>query len=254
MILLERRVTRRYQARYRFCLVANRVSSRTEVQQYGAIVVTDKNVGRLDVAVNNPGIVYLREPVEDWQQYAEQALLAEMFALVDQRFQVYPALEVHDDVAGIVVLEKTVYPDNVGMFEASQGLCFLQESLQPPAIDLGLIFRNWLHRFRRIPGRKLDRQVFLDRDLVFQVGVVGEVGDAESALAENRLDFVPEQAGVRIKRIVMFFRIHGLQAITGAESIISAAFKVNQLGTVTLGEGLPQADFSVAVQDKFFPA
>ena len=51
-----------------------------------------------------------------------------------------------------------------------------------------------MNRVIALPDRELDREVFLDRDLLSEVRVQSEIRDSETALAENIEDLVPLHA------------------------------------------------------------
>jgi len=56
---------------------------------------------------------------------------------------------------------------------------------------------------------KVTRQEFLDGDRLVQVGIVGQISDAEPALAEDRVDLVPVQAIAFREGVVVSGRAHG---------------------------------------------
>jgi hypothetical protein len=56
---------------------------------------------------------------------------------------------------------------------------------------------------------QLSRQVFLDRNRLIEIAVVGEVGDPESALAQHLIDLVPEKPETTRQRASVFSGIHG---------------------------------------------
>ena len=43
---------------------------------------------------------------------------------------------------------------------------------------------------------------------MIQVGITRDIGDAEAALAENRLDLIPVQSVALIERVLVFIRVH----------------------------------------------
>ena len=65
-----------------------------------------------------------------------------------------------------------------------------------------------MNRLIAFADRQLNRQVFLDGDLLFEVGIEREVGDTEATLTENLDDLVPLDTVARLKGITMDFR-HG---------------------------------------------
>ena len=56
-----------------------------------------------------------------------------------------------------------------------------------------------MNRLIAFPDCQFNRQVFFDGDLLFEVGIEREVGDAEAALTENLDDLVPMDAVTRLK-------------------------------------------------------
>ena len=81
------------------------------------------------------------------------------------------------------------------MVEPGQGASLVQEPVQPPVVVLGI--RGGL-RHHRVPlgaGGKLPGQVLLEGHELFQVAVIGPVGDAEPPGPQYRIQAVFLKAG-----------------------------------------------------------
>jgi len=74
------------------------------------------------------------------------------------------------------------------MPEAGQGARLFEEALQALGEVLGVMVRPGTHAAVVAAAGELRGQVFLDRDVSVEMNVGGQVGDAEAALAEHRLD------------------------------------------------------------------
>ena len=79
------------------------------------------------------------------------------------------------------------------MIEFREDPAFIEEATQPPLIVVAARLRNRHHAIGGTAGRAQDRQVFLDRDQLIEVGVVRQVGDAEPALPEDGANLIPEK-------------------------------------------------------------
>ena len=99
-------------------------------------------------------------------------------------------LVVHDHVGGGVGLEIAQHAHDVRMAELAQRARLEQEALEAPPVAR-LVLRRLRDHFAvgRAHG-ELARQVFLDRDVLVEVGVARAVGDAEAARAQHLLDAV----------------------------------------------------------------
>ncbi len=198
MVLLEGRVARRDDAGHAVGRAGGRsLARRTEVEQHQAAVrIAYVDVGGLDVAVQEAGFVHLVQALQERHEHLHQVrlvgrVLAALQAFFQPRVQALAELVVHHHVGGVVVLEKAVDADDVGVAEGRQGARFEQEAVQPDPVlflvaaalgpDGGGLF---------VAHRQVVGQVFLDRHLGVQVGIVRQVGDAEAADAQHALDAV----------------------------------------------------------------
>ena len=106
-------------------------------------------------------------------------------------------LEAHHHVRGVVELEHRVHADDAGVVEPRERARFLDEALEPPAVSVPEPFGARPDRRVGHARGELDGQVFLDRDALVEIGVAREIGDAESALAQDPLDHIPVQPRLR---------------------------------------------------------
>ena len=74
------------------------------------------------------------------------------------------------------------------MVEPGEDLRFLHEAFQSPFEIVALALALRLDREAGQPDRDLVRDVFLDRDLAVLGQIVGEIGDAEAAVAQHTLE------------------------------------------------------------------
>jgi hypothetical protein len=75
-----------------------------------------------------------------------------------------------------------------------------------------------LHSKVLLAHGEVDGQVFLDGDLMVEVEVVGEIGDAEAALAQHLADAVPVQLVTRLERIAVDGFRHVLCPVAAASA------------------------------------
>ena len=114
----------------------------------------------------------------------------------------------HDHVAGVVVFEKTADPDDIRVLELGQRFGLFEKARLSPGKYIGVILGYGPHGILGITSAKLRGQVFLDRNLLLQVGIDCQVSDPEASVAEDRTDLVPMQHIVLIEGIVVPVRFH----------------------------------------------
>src|SRR5437016_10496270 len=96
-----------------------------------------------------------------------------------------------------MMIEHRTLAHFVGINVARERARFLDEALQSPAIAVPELVGPRPDRGILQSRRDVDGQVLLDRDALIEVGVLGEIGDAETALAEDALQYVPMQTRER---------------------------------------------------------
>src|SRR3546814_9170455 len=92
------------------------------------------------------------------------------------------------------------------MAEDGERLRLLEEALEAPVIVVLVALGARPDRGLALADGKLDRQVLLDRDVLGEVRVPRQIGDAEAARAENRLDLVLVETKSLRQRVSVFFR------------------------------------------------
>ena len=134
------------------------------------------HVPRLDVAVDDPGLVREIERIEQLDHEAERLLELEALVGVEVVLQ-FLALDVlHHDVRQVAFGAEVVHLDDVAVVEPRDGAHFALEA-----------HGNHARRFRV----ELAREDGLDRDPAVEVGVEAVVHQAHRPLAEDALDLVP---------------------------------------------------------------
>ncbi len=118
------------------------MACRAEVEQDRAAVRADVNIVRLDVAVDEPCVVYQFQPVQNRQQDSHQLRFRHRLAPFEQCRERLAFLETHHHVGGIVELEHRVHTNNVRMVKLGERTRFADEALQPPAIALVLFLSS----------------------------------------------------------------------------------------------------------------
>ncbi len=142
-------------------------------------------------------IVHLAQAVEHGQEDIQQLFLFQCAPLFQDGVQAFPLLVAHDHIRGIVELEHRVNPYDIGMVELRQSARFADEPFQSPPEIVGLGAATGRHGRVVYAGGKPEGQVLLDRDRLVQIGVMREIGNAETALPENAIDPVP------VKRVIL---------------------------------------------------
>lgn len=172
-----------------------------EVQQHQAAVrLADLDVVRLDVAVQEAGGMHHRQPVQQRLQQVQQLLLAAIPPRRPPLAQRLAALVLQHHVGGLVGFEEARHPHDVGVAEGRQRPGLDEEAVQPELVELAVPRRRHRHRLVRGAEGDLGRQVFLDCHPGVQVHVGGEVGDAETALAQHPVDAVLVQTEAHRQR------------------------------------------------------
>ncbi len=99
-----------------------------EVQDLHETVAQDKDVGGLDVAVNDPLLVGVVEALADLDHDRQLVLDQQALAGGDQLAQFAALQEFHDDVELALLLTHVVDGHDVGVVEAGTGLGLAEES------------------------------------------------------------------------------------------------------------------------------
>ena len=71
--------------------------------------------------------------------------------------------------------------DDALVAEASHRLRFAHEALEAPLIQFVMLVASWQDRSVVLAFREVRRKVLFDGDLLVEVGVVRQIGDAETA-------------------------------------------------------------------------
>ncbi len=95
------------------------------------------------------------------------------------------------------------------MVEAGKRAGLVDEALESPGETLAVVFGYGMHGEVAFPYRHLNRQVFLHRHLLVEIRVFGQIGDAESALAEDLFDPVPVHHIAGLEGVAVVVAGHG---------------------------------------------
>ncbi|EXI75838.1 MAG: hypothetical protein AW07_00766 [Candidatus Accumulibacter sp. SK-11] len=161
---------------------------RAEVEQHRRTVGAHVDVARLDVAVQETGVVDRFEPVEQRPHDALQRGAVDRFPAVQPAVQWFAALIFHDHVGGSVGGVVAQHADDPRMVEAGECPTLVQEAVETPGERAGARGRVRPHgEVGTAPGG-VARQVFLDRHRAIEMGIVRQVGDAEATTAKDAVD------------------------------------------------------------------
>lgn len=133
------------------------------------------------------------QAVEQWLDQTEQSAFGCILAAWPPLLQRLATFVLEHQVGGAVGLEKTRHAHDVRMPECGQGARFHQKAVQTVLVHRTVFGPARRHRLVAAALRQFARQVLLDRDPGVQVYFGGEVGDAEAALSQHRVDAVFEQ-------------------------------------------------------------
>ena len=151
--------------------------------------------------------VHRVQAVEQRQQDAQQEFLIGLGNALQHLAQRHARLVIHHHVGGAVGLEITADGDDVRVAELGEQARFLQKAVQAPLVVVLGTGADGDDTAIQRAHRELYRQVLLDCYLEFEVGVVGEVGHAETARPEYRFQPVLEQhrAGRQRVSVIQYF-------------------------------------------------
>ncbi len=202
--LLGRGIARREDRRQRRAAPRHRRARRAEIDQGGIAGGIEQDVGGLDVAMQEAGIVDLLQAVKQRPQHAVDLLGRELAAAVDALLERLAAQQLHHDIGRAVGLEEVEdVHDRRHAMKAGQRSSLGDETLATPAEIVGHLGVARQHRRAVLADCQRRGQVFLDRDLAAELDVAGAIGDAEAALAQHRHDLVAADRLAGLKRHVV---------------------------------------------------
>jgi hypothetical protein len=150
-----------------------------EIGELGVAAGVDHHVGRLDVAVDDPGLVREVERVEQLGHQADDGAEVEALACLEAVLELLALDVLHHDVREIAFGGEVVHLHDIGMVEPCHGAHFALEAH-------GIGARGGFVERAREDG--------LDRDPAVELGVVAVVHQAHRPLPEHALDLVaPER-------------------------------------------------------------
>jgi hypothetical protein len=122
--LLGRHVAQRphEQSRAREILLRRSDPRDAEIENLGHPIARDEDVARLDVAMDDPVLVGIREAVADLHHQRQLALEGQILALADHLPQLLPFQVLHDDEQAPRILAQVVDGDDVGVAQPCAGL------------------------------------------------------------------------------------------------------------------------------------
>ena len=205
-----------------FAFIPDGVASRAEVQQLHHAVLGDVDVVRGHVTVDEALLMDGGEGPQHRDHHVQGVLHAHLSAVVgDVGFKGDALDVVHDEIRGVVLVKVASHRGNVGVAdELGQGPGLLLEPLRA----IGEVLGPALHRHRdggADSGGDLVGHELLDCHLGLQLGVPGQIGDAEAALAQHPAHDVPViQDGPRPQGHRVFFLIlRQVEAAVGAWAV-----------------------------------
>ena len=155
-----------------------------EIGEVGTVLGPDQDVGRLDVAVDEPARVRRVERVRDRREQGDGALGLERAVRLDDAVEIDAVDVAHDDVEPAVLLARVEHLDDARMLDLG-GRAPLALEARAEADVVGEVRRQQL-----------------DRPRLVEVQVAAAVHRAHAALADHRLDPVTRDDGAdhRIRR------------------------------------------------------
>ena len=204
-MLFRRGIARREDGGHRRGATGHRRPRGAEIDQGRVVPGIENDVGRLDIAVEEPRRMDLLEPLEQSiQQTFDDRRRQGSFA-PQALFERLAARQRHHHVRRAVGFEIVVDTDHRrDALERHQRASFVEETLAAPDEIFGKLRRAWHDRGAAFAQRQRRRQIFLDRELAAQQRVAREIGDAESALAEDGNQLIVSQPSSGRQRAVEF--------------------------------------------------
>ena len=204
-------------------LVPDGVPGRAEVQQLHHAVLGDVDVVRRHVPVDEALLMDRSQSPEHRDHHVQGVLHTHLSAVVgDVGFETDTLDVVHNEVRGVVLVKVAGDGGNVGVAdELGQGPGLFLEPLGAVRKILGTVGGEdgdggALHTGGQLPGHEL-----LDGYLGLQLGVPGQVGDAEAALAQHPAHDVPviqNSPGPQGHRVLLLI-LHQVEAAVGTRAV-----------------------------------
>ena len=203
-------------------LVPDGVPGGAEVQQLHHAILGDVDVVRGHVPVDEPLLVDRGEGPQHRDHHVQGVLHAHLSAVIGNVGFKGDTLDVvHDEIRSVVLVKVAGHRRNVGVAdEFGQGPGLLLE----PFGAVGEVLRSALHRHRDSgadAGGDLVGHELLDGHLGLQLGVPGQIGDAEAALAQHPAHDVPaiqNSPGPQGHR-VFFLVLHQVEAAVSSTCV-----------------------------------
>ena len=175
----------------RLAHLGDRAAGGAEIEQHGGAVGADDDVVGGDVAMQEIGRVQHLQGIEHRRHDAVELLLRGLAAEPPQPvLEAFPALEAHHHVGRVIGLEHAGDAHDAGMVEARQRARFLQEVGAAPVEDLLVALGLCPHAHRLGALAEIVGVVFLDRHHGGEADVLGLIGDAEPAGADDTQDAI----------------------------------------------------------------
>ncbi len=190
-VLLVRAVAGFHDARERAAHLGHRATCGAKVEQHGRAVAAHDDVVGGDVAVQEVGRVHHFQRVEQRRDEAIELLLfGQSVETAKPVLEAHALLEAHHHVRGGVGLENAADAHDAGVLEARQGARFLEE-VDAPLLEGGLVaLRFRPHAHGGVAVAEVDGVILLDRHHGAEVDILGLVGDAKPARADDAQDAV----------------------------------------------------------------
>jgi hypothetical protein len=164
--LLAGGIARREDCRHRRGAAGHRRARGAEVDQRRLACRVEQDVGGLDVAMQEAGVVDLLQAVEQRPQDALDGGRRQRAGLLQAALQGLALEELHDDVGGAVGLEEIEHPhDARRVLQAGERAALGDEAVAAPGEILRRRRRARQHGGAVLAHGKRQRQVFLDGDL-----------------------------------------------------------------------------------------
>ena len=204
-VLLDGCVLRGENAGERTRAAPHRLARGAEVDQDRHAVGPDDDVRWLDVAMEKAlGVNGVQAAQQPLRQASHLAGLQAVIGRAQELCHAATVLEFHDSVGRVVGFEVTQHRDDMKVAKAGERTRLVEKALAAPGEIVGDARRARRNVAVGPTHCKFDGEVLLDGDTLGELGVEGAIGNAESAMADDRVEAIVTEPRRERQSLIVF--------------------------------------------------